>query len=140
MSFWNWLIGEETKERKKRIFISFAIEDEKYRNDLVVQSKRAKSPFEFIDMSVKKKWNEKEWKEKCRTKIKGCNGVIALLSKNTHCAGGAKWEIKCALEEKIPTIGMQIKWNEKGAKPKELKNRKVVRWTWDNIDKFIQQL
>ena len=140
MGFWDFIFGEEKKERKKRIFISFAIEDIKYRDFLVEQARKEKSPFEFIDMSVKKAWKQDEWKRKCRTKIKGCDGVIALISKNTHLAHGARWEIKCALEEKIPTIGMQVKWNNKGAKPKELKNKKVIRWTWANIEDFINDL
>lgn len=47
------------KEIKKRIFISFAIEDEQYRDFLVSQAKNERSPFTFVDMSVKQPWNEK---------------------------------------------------------------------------------
>ena len=140
MSFWNWLIGEEKKERKKRIFISFAIEDIKYRDYLVKQARIEKSPFEFVDMSVKKTWKQGEWKRKCRSKIKGCDGVIALLSKNTYRAGGARWEMKCAREERVPIIGMHIKKNNKGAIPPELKGKRIIIWTWNNIEKFINSL
>ncbi len=139
MGLLDWLF-ESDKEKRKRIFISFAIEDIEYRNHLVDQARKSNSPFDFIDMSAKKPWKQNEWKRKCRSKIKGCDGVIALISKKTHLAGGARWEIKCALEEKIPTIGMQLKWNSKGAKPKELKNKKVIRWTWENIEIFINSL
>lgn len=139
MGLFDFLFGEE-KTKRKRIFVSFAIEDIQYRDFLVSQARKEKSPFDFIDMSAKKAWKQSEWKRKCRTKIKGCDGVIALISKNTHLAHGARWEIQCALEEKVPTIGMQVKWNNKGAKPKELKNRKVIRWTWDNIEAFINKL
>ncbi len=59
-------------------------------------------------MPVKKEWNKNEWKDRCRTKIKRCDGVIALLSKNTHQAGGARWEMKCAREERVRIIGMHI--------------------------------
>ena len=128
------------EQKRKRIFISFAIEDVKYRDYLVEQARKEKSPFDFIDMSAKKAWKEAEWKKRCRTKIKSCDGVIALISKRTHLASGARWEIKCALEEKVPTIGMQIKWNDKGAKPKELKNKKVIKWTWENISHFINKI
>ena len=86
-------------ERKKRIFISFAIEDEKYRNYLVSQAKNERTPFTFIDMSVKKPWDEKVWQRKCRSKIKSCDGLIVLLSKNIWHSSGARWEIKCAREE-----------------------------------------
>lgn len=135
MDFFNWLFGtdEGKAERKKRVFISFAIEDVEYRDYLVEQAKSNRSPFEFIDMSVKTKWKESEWKERCRTKIKGCDGVIALISKNTHKAAGARWEIKCAREEGVKIIGMQIKKNDQGAIPIELKGKQVILWNWKNL-------
>lgn len=56
MGFLDWLFGtEETKkETRKRVFISFAIEDVEYRDYLVDQARKKHSPFDFIDMSVKK--------------------------------------------------------------------------------------
>ena len=80
---------------KKRIFISFAMEDRNLRDFLVGQSKNDNSPFEFVDMSVKEPWDS-EWKTKCITKIKGCDGVIAIVTRNTKNASGQLWEIKCA--------------------------------------------
>lgn len=59
---------------KYRIFISFAIEDANLRDLLVGQGKNEKTPFSFIDMSVKEPWDS-AWKTNCRTKIKGCDGV-----------------------------------------------------------------
>lgn len=38
----------------KRVFISFAIEDSRLRDLLVGQAKNNNSPFEFVDMSVKR--------------------------------------------------------------------------------------
>lgn len=142
MGFFDWLLGsEDTKKvRRKRVFISFAIEDIVYRDYLVDQARKKHSPFDFIDMSVKKEWNQNEWKDRCRTKIKRCDGVIALLSKNTHKAGGARWEIKCAREEGIKVIGMHIKKNDKGAIPPELQGESVILWSWDNLEKFINHL
>lgn len=113
MGLLDWLLGRKKNDKKvkskKRIFISFAIEDVEYRDYLVEQARKKHSPFDFIDMSVKQEWNQDEWKKRCRTKIKRSHGVIALLSKNTHKAGGARWEMKCAIEEKIPIVGMHIK-------------------------------
>lgn len=116
MGLLDWLF-EPDKEKRKRIFISFASEDIEYRNHLVDQAKKSNSPFDLIDMSAKKPWKQSEWKDRCRTKIKN-HEKIALISKRTHLVGGARLEIKCALEEKIPTISRQIKWNDKGANPK----------------------
>ena len=142
MELFDWLfdVDKKAKDVRKRIFISFAIEDVQYRDYLVQQARNSKSPFDFIDMSVKQKWNENEWKQKCRTKIKRCDGVIALLSNNTYKAGGARWEMKCAIEEKVKIIGMHIKKNDKRAIPPELKGKKIIEWNWDNLEKFINQL
>ncbi len=128
-----------TVSTKKRVFISFAIEDVTQRDFLVGQAKNEKSPFELVDMSVKEPWDEK-WKTNCRTKIKGCNGVIALISKNTAKADGAKWEIKCAKDEKIPIVGMYAYSNDRAAAPAELGSTRVMTWTWDNIKNFIDGL
>ena len=74
----------------KRIFVSFAIEDETTKNLFTGQAKNAKVPYEFVDMSVKQPWDEK-WKTNCRTRIKGCDGMIVLVSKNLKNASGALW-------------------------------------------------
>lgn len=39
---------------KKRVFISFVMEDVKLRDLMVGQSKNPNTPFEFVDMSIKK--------------------------------------------------------------------------------------
>lgn len=128
------------REVKKRIFISFAIEDQRYRDFLVSQAKNERTPFTFVDMSVKQPWNEKVWKQKCRSKIKSCDGMIVLLSKNTWHSSGTRWEIKCAKEERIPIIGMHIKKNDRGAIPPELKGKKVITWSWDNLAKVVNKI
>jgi len=141
MGLLDWLFGTDKKVHdRKRIFISFAIEDVAYRDHLVEQARSHRSPFDFIDMSVKKEWSQDEWKKRCRTKIRRCDGVIALLSKHTHKAGGARWEMQCAREEKIRIVGMHIKKNDKGAVPIELKGKKIIEWSWKNIELFINQL
>jgi hypothetical protein len=130
---------ESEKKGKKKIFISFAIEDKKYRDFLVAQSKNKNSPFSFVDMSVKEPWEQKVWKDKCREKIRKCDGMIVLLSKNTWHSGGSRWEIKCAKEEKVSVIGMHINKKDKGAKPPELNGKKVIEWNWDNLDESINK-
>ena len=47
---------------KRVVFIAFAIEDEWARNMFKGQSLNTKSPFEFIDMSVKEAYEE-GWKD-----------------------------------------------------------------------------
>ncbi|WP_439121363.1 hypothetical protein [Marivita sp.] len=45
---------------KKTIFVAFAMKDERSRDFLKGQSLNTKSPFEYIDMSVKDAY-DKEW-------------------------------------------------------------------------------
>jgi len=90
-------------------------------------------------MSAKQAWDS-EWKTNCRTRIKGCDGVIALLSKHTRNADGAKWEMQCANDEGIPMIGIHIHKDDKGQIPPQLNEKKVVNWTWDAIKNFINSL
>ena len=90
---------------KKRIFISFAIEDANLRDLLIGQAKNENSPFEFVDMSVKDPWDY-AWKTNCRRKIKGCDGMLIIVTKNTKNADGQLWEINCAGEESVPRLGI----------------------------------
>lgn len=129
-----------TDNAKKKIFISFAIEDETYRDYLVQQAKNERSPFNFVDMSVKKPWSEDEWKKRCRTKIKRCDGMIVMLSKNSFYSSGVRWEIKCAKELGIPVIGMYIKKNNKGDIPPELNGIPIIEWTWDNLSRSLNKI
>jgi hypothetical protein len=124
----------------KGVFISFAIEDKWARDYLVGQAKNDNSPFEFVDMSVKEPWDN-NWKTRCRTRVKGCHGMIAVVSKNTASAQGQLWEIKCAKEENIPIRGVYgSQDNRPVSLPMELDGVRVVNWTWDNIKNFISSL
>jgi MTH538 TIR-like domain (DUF1863) len=139
MGLLDWLFGNDkpTQKKKKKVFISFAIEDSKYRGFLVSQAKNSKTPFEFIDMSVKQAWPERKWKIECRKRIKQCDSLIVLLSKNTWHSSGSRWEIKCAREERLRIVGMHIKKDDKGAVPPELAGKKVIEWSWENLENFL---
>jgi len=123
-----------------RIFIAFAVEDKWAREYLVGQARNDKSPFEFINMSVNEPWDER-WKTQCRSRIRGCDGMIALVSKNTKSASGALWEIKTAKEEQVPVRGVYTTVDDRPATlPSELSGVRVVAWTWDNIKAFLDIL
>lgn len=124
----------------KRIFIAFAAEDKWARDYLVGQAKNEKSPFEFVDMSVKEPYSEK-WKTQCRTRIKGCDGAIVLVSKNTKNADGQLWEVKCCKEEKVPMKGIYTSAdNRPTSLPADLAGVSIVGWTWANIKAFLDKL
>lgn len=120
---------------KKVIFIAFAIEDERLRDFLKAQALNTKSPFEYIDMSVKEAYTE-DWKAKVRARIKRSHGVIAFATKNSSKSSGQKWEIQCALEEGKHVRGI---WGYKDDRT-ELAGVSTVVWAWDNIKNFIDSL
>ena len=88
-----------------RIFTAFAIEDKDLRTMLVGQARHEHSPFEFVDMSVKQPWDN-SWKDHCRTRIRGCKGVVGIITNNTVSASGQLWELTCAYEEGKPAFLM----------------------------------
>lgn len=122
----------------KRVFIAFAAEDVRYRDFLVAQAKNEKSPFEFVDMSVKEPWDTK-WRTNCRSRVKGCDGMVALISKNTKNADGQLWEIQCAYDEDVPVMLMWIN-DERPALPALIANKRINVWSWDNLETFIKGL
>ena len=120
---------------KKVVFVAFAIEDERQRDFLKGQSLNTKSPFEYIDMSVKDAYSS-EWKERVRTRIRRSDGVIVLVSKNSHSSSGQKWEIACAREEKKRILGIWVYKDDRT----DLVGVRTVVWTWDAIKNFIDSL
>ena len=130
----------DNDSKEKKIFISFSMKDEKYRNYLVNQSKEEHSPFRFIDMSVKKPWAEEKWKIECKKRIISCDAIIVLLSKNTWHSSGTRWEIKCAKKEGIPIYGMHIKKKNRGAIPTELEGSEIINWSWKNLENVIDSV
>lgn len=124
---------------KYRIFISFAIEDANLRDLLVGQGKNEKTPFSFIDMSVKEPWDS-AWKTNCRTKIKGCDGVIGIITKNTPKADGQIWELKCSYEENVPVLLIYGSDDRPANLPDPVKDRRILTWSWSNIANFLGKL
>lgn len=120
---------------KKVVFIAFSIEDERQRDLLKGQSLNTRSPFEYVDMSVKEAYDT-DWKEKVRTRIRRSHGVIALVSKNSLTSSGQKWEIECAKAEGKKVLGI---WIFQGDRT-QLAGVPTVLWTWDAIANFIDSL
>jgi len=126
---------EELMAQQKVVFVAFAIEDEAQRDLLKGQSLNTKSPFEYIDMSVKEAYSS-DWKERVRTRIRRSDGVIALVSKNSLTSSGQKWEISCSREEKKRVLGI---WAYKDDRT-DVAGVRTVAWNWDAIKEFIDSL
>ena len=119
----------------KIVFVAFAIEDEWARNMLKGQSLNTKTPFSYIDLSVKEAY-EIDWKEKVRTRIRRSHGVLAFVSKNSLTSSGQKWELDCARAENKQIRGF---WTTESDHT-SLSGVYTVTWTWPNIAVFIDSL
>jgi hypothetical protein len=120
---------------KKVIFVAFAIEDERQRDFLKGQSLNTKSPFEYVDMSVKEAYDS-DWKERVRTRIRRSDGVIVLVSKNSLTSSGQKWEIECAKGEQKNILGIWAYTDDRT----NIVDVRTVAWSWDAIKSFIDSL
>ncbi|HEX8390355.1 MAG TPA: TIR domain-containing protein [Candidatus Saccharimonadales bacterium] len=121
----------------KSVFIAFSMDDEGSRNMFTGQRVHAGTPFEFIDLSVKERY-ESGWKEKVTTRIRRSDGVIALISKNTPSSEGELWEIATAVAEGKPLLGIWL--GDYRTKPSEMGTAPCKIWTWDNVGDFIDSL
>ena len=122
----------------KVVFIAFSKEDEAARNLFTGQRLNTRSPFSFVDMSVKEPYKA-EWKDRVRARVRRSDGVVALISANTPNASGELWEIQCAVEEAKPLLGL---WIQDGyrTKPGVMGAAPVKAWTWDNVASFIDSI
>jgi hypothetical protein len=71
--------------------------------------------------------------------VKGCDGLIALVSKNTKAADGQLWEIQCAYDEGVPVMLMWIS-DERSSLPALLQGKRINLWSWSNLKAFIDSL
>jgi hypothetical protein len=122
----------------KTIFVAFPIEDERQRDLLKGQSLNTRTPFEYVDMSVKEPYVT-AWKDRVRTRIRRSHGVIALISANSTGSSGQKWEIQCAREEGKKILGLWVYSNDRTT-PASMTGYPIVPWTWDAIANFIDGL
>ncbi len=120
------------------MFIAFAKEDEASRNLFNGQRLLVHTPYGYTDMSVKEPY-AREWKTCVRTRIRRSDGAIALISSSTPKAIGQLWEIKCAVEEGKPLLGIWLEQNYR-TKPAEMGSVRCAAWTWDTIAAFIDGL
>lgn len=122
-------------ENRKVIFIAFAIEDERQRDFLKGQSLGPRSPYEFIDMSVKTPYSG-EWKSKVRTRIRRSDGVLVLVSRNSARSSGQQWEVECAKDEGKPVLGVWAYSNDRSV----VDGVRTVNWSDYNISTFIDSV
>jgi hypothetical protein len=123
---------------KKRTFISFDYDhDLDLKNLLVGQSRNPDTPFDIADFSIKEALSG-NWKDRARTRIKGCDVVIVICGQYTDSATGVSAELTITQEERIPYFLLKGRSDKYCVKPVAAKPMDAVyNWTWDNLKSLI---
>lgn len=118
----------------KRAFISFDYDnDSDLKVMLVGQSKHPDTDFEIADLSIKEAISS-NWKDRARTRIKGCDVVIVICGEYTNLANGVAAELQIAQEEGTPYFLLWGRSDKPCVKPITAKpTDKIYKWTWDNL-------
>lgn len=123
-----------------KVFISFALRDIKAHDQLLEQLNKEQTTFSFVEMPIKQSW-EPAWKEECREKVTGCDGVIALVTKNILRADGQLWELRCAYDARMPVLLIHGDDDKLPSKlPDPVAQRDIDAWTWPTISAFLNRL
>ncbi len=103
---------------------------------LVGQSRNGDSPFEIIDMSIKEA--NPDWKNKARTRIKGCDVVVVICGEKTDKASGVSIELEIAQDEDVSYFLLWGRSDKKCVKPNSAKESDIIyKWTWENLKKLF---
>lgn len=86
-----------------QVFISFALKDADLKDKLVEQINKARPEVKCVDMPMKKSW-ESAWKAEVQDTVRGCAGVIGLISESITRADGQQWELRCAFDSGLPVM------------------------------------
>lgn len=123
---------------RKRAFISFDFDhDLDLKNLLVGQARHPDTPFDIVDLSIKEVIS-RDWKDKARFRIKGCDVVIVICGEYTNSATGVAAELSIAQDEEIPYFLLWGRNDKNCVQPTTaLATDKIYEWTWDNLKALI---
>ncbi len=125
-----------------QVFISFALKDTELRDKLVEQINKEKPDAKCIDMPMKKSW-ESAWKAEVQDTVRGCAGVIGLISESITRADGQQWELRCALDSGLPVLLIGEKYSmDIPAKllPELIRDKDIRLWEEATVSGFLNRL
>ena len=125
-----------------QVFISFALKDTELRDKLVDQINKEKPEAKCVDMPMKKSW-ESAWKAEVQDTVRGCAGVIGLISESITRADGQQWELRCAIDSGLPLLLIGDKYSKDiPAKqlPELIRDKDIRLWEEAIVSGFLNRL
>jgi len=123
---------------KKRVFVSFDIDNDKAIKDFVMgQSRLPDFRYEVIDHSEKQAAPIKTWERKARQAIKGSELVMVALGPDTHRAPEVLKEVRIARRQAVPVVQIIVQPDEK-YRPVPGAGR-LYRWDSENLRELLTE-
>jgi hypothetical protein len=119
----------------KQIFLSFPVEDTEAEAVLKGKHVTASTAFEYVDVAPDDPGNT-EWQERVRSLIRDSKGVLALVSKYTDDDAAQVFEIRTAIEEGKPILGVWTHMDDR-TKPQVLDGQKITPLMLPALADFI---
>ncbi len=126
------------QKTKKRVFISFHVDDLHAKKLLEAQARSDNFDLEFINYSVNEPFDEK-WKTQCKDRISNTSTVICLIGENTWKRPAVIWELETAYDLGKDVIGVRIyrdKWHTVPSPITENRSP-VLNWNIADIVKHL---
>ena len=130
-ALWKW-------RKRPRVFISFDYDhDEELRTLLVGQAKNERTPFEFVDWSLKDA--SPDWKAEARAAIRRSEAVIVICGEHTDTTRGVTEEIRIARQERRPYFLLRGRRDIPCTKPAGAARGDVMHdWKWDTLADLLK--
>ena len=127
---------------KKRVFLSFRVEDKPQVQALRLMSANDKFDIEFFDESVRTPINSSDRdyiRAKIREKINRTSVTVCLISPLTHTSEWVDWELEESFKKRNTVIAMALKGVENAVLPSAIKARNLTfhAWSPDHLASLI---
>ena len=125
-----------------QVFISFALKDVALRDALIEQVGKINAEMKCINMPMKKSW-ESAWKAETMETVRGCDGVIGIITESIVRADGQMWELRCAYDSGLPVLLIFDKEAEKIRArdlPELIREKDIAVWDEMVISMFLKKL
>jgi len=133
------------KRPRRRVFLSFKVEDKNLVDLLRGQAKNENSDLDFIDFSLRVPFNSKNAeyiKKGIRERIKSSSLSIILIGENTYKSEWVDWEIRETIRLGKKVFGVKLKDDPNITIPSSLiKNKiEILPWNHEKINGAIKKL
>jgi hypothetical protein len=122
----------------KTVFLAFAEQDRLFRNLFITQWSRAGAQVQFVEPPESQACAP-QWHQDVQKRIGRSDGVIALIGACTPGSADQLWQLRCAVGEGRPLLGLWLEPDHR-LKPLEMGAARCETWTWENVGDFIDAL